>query len=85
MVHLFSMTRCGRTMSVLARVEYGVYTIESIDGHAAHHFPAFVSKCAQNRVQPRTETGVPIIRRRADIPVPAAVDDFDIDAFSLKF
>lgn len=83
MVHLFSMTQCGRSLSILARVENGIYTIESIDGHAAHHFPAFISKRAQNRIQPRTETGVPVVYHQADIPVPAG--EFEVADFSLKF
>lgn len=82
MVHLFSMSRCGRNFSVMARVNNGVYEIESINGHAPHNFPAFISKNAINRVQPQLpNTVIPVITDQVDIPTSAGA--FDLSDFSL--
>ncbi len=46
MVHLFTMMRSGRAMSVLARNINGEFKIESINGHHASAYPAFIAKMA---------------------------------------
>lgn len=53
MVRLFSVSRGGVRTYVLARLVKGIYTIESINGHDAAKFPAFVTKRALTRVAAR--------------------------------